>query len=140
MFLIRFWVISPKINFFLNFSQHLKPIISKGHSSKGFCFFFSFLWFLKPICVLWPCCIYFFSSPEQCATFVRSGFFIGRLENFLKTLEVASWGRFSELWENILHFFIPHFLKIDKNCSQLPQNHFWVSYDALRYAESLLGP
>ena len=51
--------------FLLTFSQHLKPIISKGHS----------------ILVLWSCCIYLFSSPEHCATFVRNGFLIWRLEN-----------------------------------------------------------
>ena len=35
MFLIRFWVISPKINFFLNFSQHLLTKLSTCSPSKN---------------------------------------------------------------------------------------------------------
>ena len=83
------------LNICSGLSQHLKPIISKGHSSKPFCYFFSFSWFQRPILVLWSCCIYLFSFPEHCATFVRSGFLILRLENFFETLGVASWDRFS---------------------------------------------
>ena len=106
-------------------------LFQKGTKLKHFAIFFSFLHFPKPILVLWPCCIYLCSSPEQCATFVRSGFFIWRLEKFFETLEVAPWGTFSVLFEYILCFSLLYILKSDKNRSLLPYNHFFVSYDAL---------
>ena len=114
-------------------------LFQKGTQVRGFAFF-SVLWFLKPICVLWPRCIYFFHPQNNAQLLLGVDFFIGRLENFLETLKVASWGRFSELWMNIWHFFILYFLKINKNCSMLPQNHFWVSCDALSYTKIFLGP
>ena len=33
-----------------------------------------------------------------------------------------------------------HFLKIEKNCSQLSPNHFYVSDDAVSYTQRFPGP
>ena len=60
------------------FSQQMKHIISKEHSIKRFCFFKSFLWFQRPILVLWSCCIYIWRKKSSSTLhFPENSFFWG---------------------------------------------------------------
>ena len=62
------------------------------------------------------------------------------VDNFLRTENKAQQSSKRLFLSYIFEVSDYHFLKIDKNCSLLPQNPFYVSCDALSYTKSFLGP
>ena len=79
------------------FSQHLKPIISKGWSRRSFCFFFSLERFPKSILVVWPR-EWYQINPQNIWNKRIEPIFDWRSQNFFWDLQSSLTMSFSHVW------------------------------------------